>query len=545
MIVILAILLALSRLEEEVTSGHLEDHAGEGPEVGTGPILGAYDDFRRAVLPRLDLRREVMIGPAAVAQVTNLQLKVLTKLGPATLRPVFLNLMLDLPWVEQVKLQIWNAQHLAKLIIAALLVLRDRISASLTLRFRLFKLLDLGLDAHLLALLELLAILEELVKLAALTLVLVPIEAEEGGRCNACFLHLLHLLEKKLTLHIVSLFEGLGSQIGTREVLHARFRHIPRHFLELIQFLVEDAHLALIKPLEVPLGRFLVRLALKCRVLLADLVQPAGGRLVLPGQVRPALLLKLGSLRPQILGILVFLLLCFSLLLLFRLLERSQFLLSLSLLLSALLSGTFGGFVEDGRLVVLFLLSASAVGVHLLVISRCGDWGLLDFVDLAGTDLLEVLWQLEHLCSRQLAPRGYLFHFLLGEAEVDVLWLEISVDDLADAVQVIETHQALLRHYADKRQRDALVVVPLNDFKQVDAKNLEDHHKVLTVRTMVQEAVEKLDAMAVVTCDIFKLFGLLGVILFERVEPFWFHPVAGDLIKDFDLVKGGNEVVAC
>ena len=133
---------------------------------------------------------------------------------------------------------------------------------------------------------------------------------------------------------------------------------------------------------------------------------------------------------------------------------------------------------------------------------------------------------------------------MLGEAEVDVLWLEISVDDLADAVQVVQAHQALLRHYTDKRQRDALVVVALNDFKQVDAKNLEDHHKVLTVRTMVQEAVEKLDAMAVVTCDIFKLFGLLGVILFERVEPFWFHPVAGDLIKDFDLVKGGNEVVA-
>lgn len=345
-----------------------------------------------------------MIGPAAVAKVTNLQLKVFTKLGPTALRPVLLNLMLDLPWVEQVKLQIWNTQHLAKLIIAALLVLRYRISTSLTLRFRLFKLLDLGLDAHLLALLELLAILEELVKLAALTLVLVPIEAEEGGRCNASFLHLLHLLEKKLTLHIISLFEGLGSQIGTREVLHARLRHIPRHFLELIQLLVEDAHLALIKPLEVPLSRFLVRLALKRRVLLADLVQPASGRLVLPGQVRPALLLKLCCLRPQILGILVLLLFRLSLLLLFRLLKRSQLLLSLSLLLPALLSCSFGGFVEDGRLVVLFLLGASTVGVHLLVVGRRGDWRLLDFIDLAGTDLLEVLWQLEHLCSRQLAP---------------------------------------------------------------------------------------------------------------------------------------------
>ena len=64
------------------------------------------------------------------------------------------------------------------------------------------------------------------------------------------------------------------------------------------------------------------------------------------------------------------------------------------------------------------------------------------------------------------------------------------------------------------------------------------------MRAMMQEAIEQLDAMTVVSSDIFQLFRLLGVVLFERVEPLWFHPVAGDLIEDFNLVKGGNEVVA-
>ena len=42
----------------------------------------------------------MVVGPAAVAEIANLQLEVFTKLWTATLRPVLLNLVLDLSWIE-------------------------------------------------------------------------------------------------------------------------------------------------------------------------------------------------------------------------------------------------------------------------------------------------------------------------------------------------------------------------------------------------------------------------------------------------------------
>ena len=60
---------------------------------------------------------------------------------------------------------------------------------------------------------------------------------------------------------------------------------------------------------------------------------------------------------------------------------------------------------------------------------------------------------------------------------------------------------------------------------------------------MVQEAVEQLYAVAVVASDIFQLLRLVLVVLLERVKPLRFHPVAGDLIEDLDLVKGSDKVV--
>ena len=62
--------------------------------------------------------------------------------------------------------------------------------------------------------------------------------------------------------------------------------------------------------------------------------------------------------------------------------------------------------------------------------------------------------------------------------------------DFAYSVQVVKTYQALFSHDSHQRHGSAFVVVSLNDFKQVDAKDLEYHHEVLPVRAMVQETVK-------------------------------------------------------
>ena len=81
MIVVLVVVAALARLEKEVASDHLKDSASEGPDIGRGVVVSTNNDLRRAVLPSLDLRREVMISPAAISHIANLHLDIITDFG--------------------------------------------------------------------------------------------------------------------------------------------------------------------------------------------------------------------------------------------------------------------------------------------------------------------------------------------------------------------------------------------------------------------------------------------------------------------------------
>ena len=112
-------------------------------------------------------------------------------------------------------------------------------------------------------------------------------------------------------------------------------------------------------------------------------------------------------------------------------------------------------------------------------------------------------------------------------------------------MKVIQANQALFGHNPYEWHGAAFVVVPFNDLKEIDAEDFEDEDKVLAVLAMVEEAVEQLDAVAVVAGDVLQLLLLLfaAVVLFERIEPLFFHPVAGNLVENFDLVKGRIKVV--
>lgn len=87
--------------------------------------------------------------------------------------------MLNLPWIHQVKLEVGDVEDLAEVIIAfrRFNIIRD--SIGFFRRLGLLLLLELGLNAHLLALFELLAILQELVQLASVVLILVEVVAIE------------------------------------------------------------------------------------------------------------------------------------------------------------------------------------------------------------------------------------------------------------------------------------------------------------------------------------------------------------------------------
>ena len=59
-----------------ITSSELKGHAGTGPDVSRWTIAGSEQDLEGAILPGLDVLREVVVLPASVAQVGNLHLQV-------------------------------------------------------------------------------------------------------------------------------------------------------------------------------------------------------------------------------------------------------------------------------------------------------------------------------------------------------------------------------------------------------------------------------------------------------------------------------------
>ena len=76
MIIILIVVVTLARLEQEISCHHLEDGASEGPDVRRRVVVCSDDNLRGAILSSLNLRREVMVRPAAIAHITDLNLNI-------------------------------------------------------------------------------------------------------------------------------------------------------------------------------------------------------------------------------------------------------------------------------------------------------------------------------------------------------------------------------------------------------------------------------------------------------------------------------------
>lgn len=83
-----------------------------------------------------------------------------------------------------------------------------------------------------------------------------------------------------------------------------------------------------------------------------------------------------------------------------------------------------------------------------------------------------------------------LFDFLFGQAEEHVFGFEIGVDDSANSIQKVEAHEDLSGNLFDEVEGESFVVVPFEDFEQVDSEYLEDHAEVVSVGSLIEEGVE-------------------------------------------------------
>lgn len=122
------------------------------------------------------------------------------------------------------------------------------------------------------------------------------------------------------------------------------------------------------------------------------------------------------------------------------------------------------------------------------------------------------------------------------------------MDHSAEPMHVIKTNQALSREFPDQREWDSLVVVPLDDFKEIHSKDFKHHHEVLSIWTVVNEAVQQLGTVRSISshaCSFkfgFELW-IIRVEISDRLLPFICLPIVGHLVKNLNLVIGSFQVV--
>ena len=78
-------------------------------------------------------------------------------------------------------------------------------------------------------------------------------------------------------------------------------------------------------------------------------------------------------------------------------------------------------------------------------------------------------------------------YFGVFETNNNIFWLEVRVNNLAHTVHVVESDEALPCQLASKGNWNALIIIALNDLKEINSKNLEDHNKVFAIRSVVDE----------------------------------------------------------
>ena len=65
--------------------------------------------------------------------------------------------------------------------------------------------------------------------------------------------------------------------------------------------------------------------------------------------------------------------------------------------------------------------------------------------------------------SREMPFLNDLLELRASQADDHILWLEVSVDDFADAMEVVQSHEYLFCYAPDERDWNPLIVIAFHD----------------------------------------------------------------------------------
>ena len=114
------------------------------------------------------------------------------------------------------------------------------------------------------------------------------------------------------------------------------------------------------------------------------------------------------------------------------------------------------------------------------------------------------------------------------------------MDDVADAVKVVESHQRLPGDLSHDGHGDTLEVEALDEGEQVPAKDLEGHDRVTTMHGVMEELIVHLKVMSVSAGHIEVRIPL---VLSHRIDPLFIIVVARNVKEDLFLLHRALRVL--
>ncbi len=80
-----------------------------------------------------------------------------------------------------------------------------------------------------------------------------------------------------------------------------------------------------------------------------------------------------------------------------------------------------------------------------------------------------------------------------------VLWLKISVNKFANPMHVVKTHKQLLCNLSHQRNRNASILILLDQVQKILAKDFKAHDEVASISAMMEEPIIHLEAVVVIS----------------------------------------------
>lgn len=114
------------------------------------------------------------------------------------------------------------------------------------------------------------------------------------------------------------------------------------------------------------------------------------------------------------------------------------------------------------------------------------------------------------------------------------------MNDIADAMKVVESHQALSGDLSHDWHGNTLIIEALDEGQEVAAEHLEGHDRVAPMHAMMEELIEHLEVVRVRPCH---LKHLVLFVLANRINPCLGLIFVSDLVEDFFLLQSALRVL--